>query len=72
MYFYNFYELNIIIFGKGRYYTENNFCNAFPGCVFVILQSLKRLHFTFLYLLTPKGPVCRYTLFFPLQEARFS
>ena len=32
----SFYELNIVINGKGRHYIEEMSCEAKPGCVFII------------------------------------
>lgn len=41
MHSHKFYEINIIVDGKGHHYIENQICDARAGCVFIIPPNIR-------------------------------
>lgn len=45
MHSHNFYEINVVIKGEGRYYINNNFCDATLGSVFITPPDVRHGYF---------------------------
>lgn len=45
MHTHNFYEVNIVLKGKGRHFIENNYVDVHEGCVFVIPPQIKHAYY---------------------------